>query len=163
MHWHVVHTKPRQEKCALQNLERQGYECFLPLCPIEKLRAGTLAIDNEPLFPRYLFVRLGLGLSDKSWAPIRSTKGVSRLVTFGFEPAIVADELIQQLRATSEQRTPTPLFRRGERLRVTEGPFSGVEAVYQMTEGERRVIVLIELLSKSVAIRVSPTALRKAG
>jgi transcriptional antiterminator RfaH len=98
MYWYLVHTKPRQEKCALENLERQGYQCYLPTLPSEKLRQGLLTVSDEPLFPRYLFIRLGQGDSAKSWAPIRSTKGVSRLVSFGVEPAKVEDGLIELLR-----------------------------------------------------------------
>ncbi len=75
MHWYLVHTKPRQEKCALENLQRQGFQCYLPTLPAEKLRQGVLTVADEPLFPRYLFIRLGQGDSAKSWAPIRSTKG----------------------------------------------------------------------------------------
>ena len=97
MHWYLVHTKPRQEKCALENLHRQGYQCYLPTIPAEKLRQGLLTVADEPLFPRYLFIRLGQGDTAKSWAPIRSTKGVSRLVSFGVEPAKVADNLVEAL------------------------------------------------------------------
>jgi len=83
MHWYLVHTKPRQEKFALQNLEQQGYQCYLPTLLTEILRQGSLTVKNEPLFPRYLFIRLGQGPATQSWAPIRSTKGVSRVVSFG--------------------------------------------------------------------------------
>ncbi len=41
--------------------------------------------------------------------------------------------------------------------------FAGLEGIYQMAEGERRVLVLIEILSKPVAVRVAPSALRKLG
>jgi transcriptional antiterminator RfaH len=66
--WHLVHTKPRLEETALVNLERQGYECYLPTLKVEKIRRGKAAIVSEALFPRYLFVRLdtsgqGLGLT----------------------------------------------------------------------------------------------------
>ncbi len=83
MHWYLVHTKPRQEACALQNLERQGYDCYLPLLASEKLIKGAVTKLAEPLFPRYLFIRLDTGDSAKSWSPIRSTRGVSKLVGFG--------------------------------------------------------------------------------
>ncbi|MCG9029715.1 hypothetical protein LH433_10220 [Laribacter hongkongensis] len=59
MHWCLVHAKPRQETCALENLQRQGFQCYLPTLPSEKLRQGVLAVADEPLFPRYLFIRLG--------------------------------------------------------------------------------------------------------
>lgn len=165
MNWYLIHTKPRQEKCALQNLEQQGYHCYLPTLPAEKLRQGMLTITDEPLFPRYLFIRLGQEDSAKSWAPIRSTKGVSRLVRFGVEPAKVDDGLIDLLRAqdASFQNEPIRLFRPGERVRLTAPPFAGIEGIFQMADGERRVMVLIELLSKPVTLRVAPASLRKVG
>ncbi|HRE15490.1 MAG TPA: transcription/translation regulatory transformer protein RfaH [Rhodocyclaceae bacterium] len=165
MHWYLVHTKPGQEKCALENLQRQGYQCYLPTIPSEKLRQGLLTVANIPLFPRYLFIRLGQGGAAKSWVPIRSTRGVSRLVSFGVEPARVDDGLIDLLQTheATVQREPARLFRPGERVRLTEAPFSGIEGVYQMADGERRVMVLIEILSKPVSVRAAPASLRKAG
>jgi transcriptional antiterminator RfaH len=55
------------------------------------------------------------------------------------------------------------LFTPGQRVRLLETPFAGLEGIYQMAEGERRVLVLIEILSKPVAVRVAPSALRKLG
>ena len=165
MHWYIVHTKPRQETRALQNLEQQGYECFLPLIAAEKLHQGALTVVDEPLFPRYLFIRLDADAPGKGWGPIRSTKGVSRLVSFGAEPAKVDERLIETLRARSEAmaRQPRKLYAPGERLLVAEGPFAGIEAAYQMPDGESRVVVLIELLSKSVPLKIAPACLRKIG
>jgi transcriptional antiterminator RfaH len=163
MHWYLIHTKPRQEKCALQNLEQQGYQCYLPTYPSEKLCQGNLLVLDGPLFPRYLFIRLGHGGSTKSWAPIRSTKGVNRLVSFGIEPAKIDDGLIDLLRAheTTTQSKKKLLFLPGEKVRLTEGVFAGVEGFYQIASAERRVMVLIELLGKSVKVPVSPASLRK--
>jgi transcriptional antiterminator RfaH len=164
MFWYLVHTKPRQELVAVRNLEVQGYVVYLPTLPCERLRQGLLTVVGEPLFPRYLFIHLDQGNSAKSWAPIRSTKGVSRLVSFGIEPARVHDSLIELLRAreSSVQTEPERLFKTGERVRLTEAPFAGIEGVYQMPDGESRVMVLIEILSKPVALRVKPAGLRKA-
>lgn len=163
MHWYLIHAKPRQDKCALQNLQQQGYVCYLPVLPTEKLRHGSLTVIDEPLFPRYLFIQLGRGISAKSWSPIRSTKGVSRLVSFGGEPAKVDDRLIDLLKSRegAVQRQPQRLFTPGERVRLTEGAFADIEGIYQMADGEERALVLIELLSKSVQLSVSPASLRK--
>jgi len=165
MHWYLIHTKPRQEKIALENLERQGYRCYLPLYRKEKLRQRVLTVSNEPLFPRYLFINLGDSETDQSWRPIRSTKGVSRMVAFGNEPAKVDDALIDLLKQQEEslQGQLEPLFKPGELVKITEGPFAGIEGIYQMSDGEQRVMVLIEMLSKQVAMRVDPASLRKAG
>ena len=165
MHWYLVHTKPRQEKCALTNLEQQGYECYLPTVLSERLKQGALAVSAEPLFPRYLFIRLGHGDAAKSWAPIRSTRGVSKLVKFGLEPAKVDDGLIELLKSRESAASDQPerLFGAGDKVRLTTGPFAGIEGIYQMAEGERRVVVLIELMSKRVTMAVNPSALRKLG
>ncbi|QWD94852.1 transcription/translation regulatory transformer protein RfaH [Polynucleobacter sp. MG-Unter2-18] len=163
MHWFLVHTKPGQEKCAQENLHRQGYECYLPTLPSEKIRQGLLTIADEPLFPRYLFIRLGFGHSAKSWGPIRSTKGVSRLIIFGIQPARVDDRLIELLRSKEVllQMEPERLFKAGERVYLMEAPFAGIEGIYQMADGESRVMVLIEILRMPVAVRVAPASLRK--
>jgi transcriptional antiterminator RfaH len=163
MHWYVVHTKPRQEQRALLNLEQQGYPCFLPCLAVEKIRRGKLVVEDEPLFPRYLFIQLGHEQSGKSWGPIRSTKGVSRLVTFGTEPAKVDPQLIHTLqqRQVSLSIEPERLFKPGERVVIVDGPFTGLEAVYQMADGERRAMVLIELLSKPTRLTVLPAKLRR--
>jgi len=163
MHWYLIHTKPRQEKCALQNLQQQGYQCYLPTLLSEKLRQGILTIIDEPLFPRYLFIRLGQGNSAKSWVPIRSTKGVSRLVSFGTEPAKIDDDLVELLRVqeAAVKERPERLFQPGERVCLTDGAFAGIEGIYQMADGERRVMVLIELLSKLVTLYVTPVSLCK--
>lgn len=165
MHWYLLHTKPRQEMRALQNLEQQGYPCYLPLLPVEKLHQNNLTVCDEPLFPRYLFIQLGQGSVSQSWGPIRSTKGVNRLVSFGMEPAKVDDGLIDQIKLYEArlQGEPERLFNAGERVQLIEGPFAGIEGVYQMTDGEQRVMVLIELLSKAVTVQVSPAGLRKVG
>lgn len=160
--WYLIHTKIRQERMALDHLERQGFECFLPLIRAEKLRRGALQVVQEPLFPRYLFIRLGTGLESQSWAPIRSTTGVSRLVSFGQVPAKIDDELVGELRAQSESsEVVLRHFEPGEQVVVTDGPFVGVKAIYQMPDAEGRVMVLLNILSKQVKMTVSPASIRK--
>ena len=163
MHWYVIYTKPRQEQRALLNLERQGYECYLPLIPAEKLRCSVVSVVQEPLFARYLFIQLGVGQSAQSWAPIRSTQGVSRLVTFGAEPAKVNPELIETLRTHTKTLGDEPArrFNPGDRVQIKEGPFAGLQAVYQMTDGERRAMVLIEILGKLSKLTFEPANLQE--
>lgn len=160
--WYLVHTKVRLEQCAKDNLERQGFTCFLPQMRSEKLRRGALKVLAEPLFPRYLFIRSDAGLAAKGWGSIRSTLGVSRLVTFGSQPARLSDALVCLIRMQCEDAIePQFYFEAGETLRVTDGPFAGLEAIYQMPDGEGRVMVLLNILSKPVKLAVAPTSLRK--
>jgi transcriptional antiterminator RfaH len=61
------------------------------------------------------------------------------------------------------QTEPERLFMSGERVRPMEAPFACIEGIYQMPDGERRIMVLIEILSKPMAVHVAPASLRKAG
>jgi transcriptional antiterminator RfaH len=99
----------------------------------------------------------------KSWSPIRSTKGVSRLVRFGAEPAKIDEALVDLLKAheVSALAEPERLYKVGERVQLTQGPFAGIEGIYQMADGDRRVMVLIELLSKPVKVVIAPQSLKK--
>lgn len=165
MQWYLIHTKPRQEKLALQNLEQQGYCCYLPLLIVEKLQQGRLVAVDEPLFPRYLFIQLDTHVGAKSWGPLRSTRGVSRLVTFGTDPAKIDAGLVAQLQAREIdlQAHPQKRFSQGDRVHLTTGAFAGLEAIYQMDDGECRAMVLIELLSQPVRVRVPVISLRAVG
>ena len=163
VNWYVIHTKPRQEARALTNLMQQGYQCFLPMITLEKLSRGRVSLVEEPLFPRYLFICLDQGRHGQSWAPIRSTIGVSGLVTFGSSPARMHPDLIDALLQQQEDLSDTPerLFQTGERLLIGSGAFSGLEAVYQMASGDNRAMVLIELMGKLAPMQIAPSSLRK--
>ena len=165
MDWYLLQTKPRQEWRALQNLELQGYECYLPVMAAEKRQQGKLSIVDQALFPRYLFIRLGQEPSAASWSPIRSTWGVSKLVSFGAAPAKVDDQLIQLLqnRQICSQMEPKRLFKPGESVLINHTLFAGIEGVYQMTNADQRVMVLIEFMSKTVRVRLPLSALKKVG
>lgn len=152
--WYLVHTKPRQETKALVNLEQQGYFCYLPLISVEKVRRGKAQVLSEPLFQRYLFIQLDCSEGGKSWTPIRSTPGVSTLVQFGGRPARVDDTLLQQLRAHEQSHPIIILFNPGEMVRISDGPFSGLSAIYQCSDAEQRSLVLLEVLHKQVSMQV---------
>ena len=162
-HWYVIHTKPRQEQRALSNLKQQGYQCYLPMIAIEKLSSERLGIIKEPLFHRYLFISLDASRYGQNWSPIRSTWGVSGLVSFGSEPAKINSGLIDLLRQHEQDLSELPqrLFSPGEKLVVADGPFAGLQAIYQMASGENRAMVLIELMGKSTQMQITPASLLK--
>jgi len=163
--WFLVRSKPRQEAVALANLARQGFESYLPLFAAEKLVRRKSTVVQEPMFARYLFVRLDTTGQGQSWSPIRSTVGVSELVCFGSRPARVDNALIATLREReiAQQASPTTLFAHGDSVRITEGAFAGLEAIYQMNDAEGRAMVLLDLLSKPVAMTIDAASLRKVG
>jgi transcriptional antiterminator RfaH len=158
--WYVVQTKPKQEFRALEQLTNQSYDCFLPTLNLEKVRRGKTETVSEPLFSRYLFIRLDMVTSN--WAPIRSTRGVSSVVAFGSRFATVSDAIVDALRIQVERRQPEPLFKAGQKVLIESGPFSGLEGIYQMVDGEARALVLIELISQPQKLHFGIDVLRNA-
>jgi len=155
--WFVVNCKPRQEWVAQENLLRQGFHVYLPRIQVKKRRQAKWADVIEVLFPRYLFIRINP--EQHSIAPIRSTRGVIGLVRFGGQPAVIADEVMEAISlrenpATCLHQDTRPLFIEGERVRLVEGSLAGLEGVFVQEDGEKRVIVLLELLGKSNKVRV---------
>lgn len=161
--WYLVHTKPRQEDVALANLERQGYECHLPQMRIERIRRRKTEVATEPMFPRYLFIRLDSSDQGKSWSPIRSTLGVSQLVHFGARAARVDDTLVDLLRQRERALPMQAMFHSGDSVVIADGPFAGIEAIYQTADAERRAFILLEILAKPVSMHIDAGRLRKAG
>lgn len=161
--WHLIHTKPRQEEIALSNLERQGYECYLPKMRIERVLRCKAKAAVEPMFPRYLFIRLDSSDKGKSWSPIRSTLGVSQLVHFGTCAAKVDDAIVALLRQRELIIPVDTMFHNGETVIITDGPFAGIEAIYQILDAKQRAFILLDILSKPVSMQINIGHLRKTG
>jgi transcriptional antiterminator RfaH len=160
--WFLIYTKPRQEQCAKDNLERQSYECFLPLISVQKIKLGKCVEAEECLFPRYLFIHLIVGVSN--FSPIRSTKGVSHLVRFAGIPTQVPDYLIEALRSRPVQQET--LFSPGDQLKAIAGPFAGLDAefvkLHQNKNGEVRAMVLLDFLAKQQRVSLPLSDLQSA-
>lgn len=157
--WHLIQTKPRQEFRALEQLQNQGFTCFLPTLKVEKVVRGKMDTCIEPLFSRYLFIRLSA--VNCNWSPIRSTRGVSKMVAFGGRFATLPDACVDALQGVP-QIQPQRLFEPGERVAVTHGPFAGLEGIYQLSDGEARALVLIDLMNQPQKLKLAVETLRRA-
>lgn len=156
--WYAVHTHVRGEETARDHLERQGFPVYLPHYRKQRRHARRTETVAVPLFPRYLFVEVDL--DNQRWRSILSTVGVSYLVCHGDQPTPIAPEIIEGLKAREDEEgwvrlKDEPPFRKGDRVNVTTGPLSGIEAIVLCRGDKDRVTVLLNLLGRSVAARVS--------
>ncbi|WP_110665016.1 transcription/translation regulatory transformer protein RfaH [Salinicola halophilus] len=163
--WYVIQCKGGESFRASEHLDNQGYEVFHPVLEVQRRRRGKLIWLAEPLFPHYLFIRLDRVASN--WRPIRSTRGVLRLVSFGHEPVAVADELVMTLRdgqsADSRGERANVYYRQGDLVEITDGPFRSLQAVFDAQQGEERAIVLLNLLQQTQRLNVPVAALTRRG
>jgi transcriptional antiterminator RfaH len=100
-----------------------------------------------------LFVELKAGV--QNFSPIRSTRGVSSLVSFAHEPKAMPQGAVEALRQFHESRTGgtcvEPLAK-GQKVRLADGPFKGWEGVYGTRTGDERVIIMLQVLGKQQAL-----------
>jgi transcriptional antiterminator RfaH len=130
--WITCQTHPQAERWAVANLTRQGYQAYLPLITIRR-RDPVLHTLNRlvevPLWRGYLFVQL----STASWSPIRSTRGIARVLMSGDKPHHLNAATLEAIRAGDELRRtvtlPDRLWRPGVACQVKYGPLQSMEAV----------------------------------
>ncbi|RTE86075.1 MULTISPECIES: transcription/translation regulatory transformer protein RfaH [Gammaproteobacteria] len=159
--WYLLHCKARQEARAKLNIENQGINTCFPQISVQKIRRGKRTTVNEPLFPNYLFIQVDQ--DQANFNALRSTRGVSGFVRFGGVPAEVPDQVMQQLielEASEELSNFSSQFEAGSRVQVEEGPFAGLQAVYQLAKGEERCLVLLDMLGKQQRIEIEERVLR---
>lgn len=159
--WYVVLTKPKQEERAEEHLKAQGGEVFLPRLALEKMRKGKRVEVIEPLFPSYLFV--SAEGCEQLIGSIRSTRGVRQLLKFGVAPILVDGNLIVDLRSRCYKQVEgqldetigkEPVFKQGQKVEVTSGPFKDYQAIFKQFDGETRAIILLNLLNQQQKLLV---------
>jgi transcriptional antiterminator RfaH len=145
--WYVIQCKRREEFRAREHLERQKFLCYLPTLAVEKRRNGRKLEAREPLFPGYVFIQLD-DVGD-NWHPIRSTRGVIRIVRFGEHPLPLQEEIVEMMRQRLAGNPPRlPYLRPGERVVITEGCFADLEAIFVANDGDERVMLLMNILNR---------------
>jgi transcriptional antiterminator RfaH len=146
--WYALRVKPHKEKLVYHLLLAQDAQVYYPYYRVKP--KNPRAAKERPYFPGYMFVHADLvqvGLHAYDWVP-----GAYGLVTFGGIPSVVPVALIQQLEKQLREMKEADLARRqfkpGETVRITEGPFAGYEAIFDLyLPGDERVQVLLAFLS----------------
>ena len=155
--WIAVATHPNAEGRAVQNLKRQGYECYCPCTRVVRRHARRSETVKRPFFPGYLFVRLDR--TRDQWRPIMHSRGVRTVVRFGEKLGIVPRGVIESLLAREEGGAlkPPPAVERlevGQRVSLNGTLFDDFVCTVQSIEPRDRVCVLLELMQHTVRMVV---------
>jgi transcriptional antiterminator RfaH len=159
-HWYALRSKPRKEDTVFLQLNNQKIDNFFPRIRVHPINPRSKKV--KPYFPGYLFVNVDLdekGRSAFKWMP--HTLG---LVSFGGEPALVPDNLIQALikRVEEINEAGGEVFdnlKPGDKIRIHDGPFSGFEAIFDSRiSGKERVRVLLAFLGQPRQVPVELNA-----
>ena len=155
--WIAVATHANAEGQAVQNLKRQGYECYCPRTRVTRRHARRSETVERPFFPGYLFVRLDR--TRDQWRPIMHSRGVRTVVRFGEKLGIVPRGVIESLLAKEEDgglKLPpaTERLKAGQRVMLNGTLFDEFVCTVLSIEPRDRVCVLLEFMQHAVKMVV---------
>ena len=152
--WFVAHTHPNQEVRAVLNLQRQGFEAYLPRYLKKRRHARKTEVVPAPVFPRYVFV--SMDLARQRWLAVRSTIGVQRLVGSADAPLPLPCGIVEGLRQRQDEQgyvqLALPGFRPGDKVRVLGGAFEECLGLFEGVPDDHRSTILLDLMGRKVRV-----------
>lgn len=161
--WRVFYTFPRAEKKCEQRLIDQNVDAYLPKHTVVRQWSDRKKKVVEPLFRNYIFAHV----DERQRLNVLQTDGIVRCVTFEGKPAIVQEEVIEQLRLALEKGdgfavvdyVPRPKI--GTKVVVTEGPMRGLRGEVQEHRGQTHVLVAIPAIKQALKVNVPAAWVQK--
>lgn len=153
--WYAVHTRPRHEKTVTAQLENKSIETFLPLSTRVHRWSDRSKKVQLPLFPCYTFLRLDTCTGKR--LVVLQTPGVLGFVGVRGVGLPIPDkeiEDIQTLLTHNVACTPYHFLKLGQRVRIRGGCLEGVEGILVSTTNSRCLVISMELIGRSLAVRV---------
>jgi len=145
--WFIAQIKPNSYEAAFQNLERQGFEIFVPKMEITQRQKNKFIIKNVYVFPGYMFVYFDPGII--RWTKINSTYGVSKILAFNNKPSEISSDLILELKRRYEinnNQTQKEKLQKGDSIKFYVGPFADLIAKVESIDENNRIWVLLEAM-----------------
>jgi transcriptional antiterminator NusG len=154
--WYAVYVKPRHEFVAFGELQRKCVEAFLPSVKRISQWKDRKKLIEYPLFPGYVFVQVPS--YPGAFLAVLKTRGVVSFIALEpGKPTPAAPEEITSLKLILESGNDIDIYphlKEGTRVRVTSGPLKYAEGVLAKREDEYLFVVNIELLGRSVAVKI---------
>lgn len=164
INWYVIHTYSGYENKVKANLEKRMEsmnvtdKIFRIMVPMEdevEFKDGQRKINHKKMFPGYVLVEMMM--TDETWYVVRNTPGVTGFVGAGNKPVpLKAEEAAQILRYMGlEDATPKVDFELGEWVRITSGPFQGLDASVQDINADKgKVKVMASMFGRETMVEL---------
>ena len=153
--WYAVLTMARHEKRVAAQFEEKRVCTFLPLLgQIHRWSDRSVKVE-VPMFSCYAFVRIVHTVEER--LKVLRTPGVLGFVGSEKQGTPIPDEQIESLRTAINEKIPCfphDFISIGRRVRIRGGSLDGVEGVLERHGGHQSLVLSVELLQRSVAIRV---------
>jgi transcriptional antiterminator NusG len=168
-HWYVVKVQSGREESIKDAIERrvkiEGLEEFfgqviIPVERVAEMRNGKRVVRERKLYPGYLMVEVEF--NDRILYLFRETSGVGDFVGGGLNrpPLPMSAREVERMLGgpRGDKETPIPVkpkFDRGDRVKVREGTFSGMEGeVKELLEAKNLVRVELTIFGRPVPVEL---------
>jgi transcription antitermination factor NusG len=161
--WYAVSTRSRQEKVAASMLEYMAVANFLPLLNQERQWSDRKQMVNLPLFPGYVFVRIGR--SSELQLRVLKVPGIVDFVRNRTGPMAIPEKEIESVRAALSHGvgcSPHPFLKAGDRVRVVRGALAGVEGTLIRCGSQSKLVISVEMIQRSVSVSVAESDVEPA-
>ena len=153
-HWYAIQTRYRFERKVTTQLQRVGFETFLPLIKqIHRWSDRQKAVDAI-LFPGYTFARVDS--RPASYKQILKTAGVIGLVAFSGAAVPVPAKQIEDLRKLLLKNVPCalhPFLKAGQKVRIRGGCLDGLEGILEGA-GQKNLVISVDSIQRAIAITI---------
>ncbi len=162
--WYVVHTYSGYEERVKKNLEQRiksmdvGAEIAQVVIPTEEeieVRGGQRRTVTKKILPGYVLVEMKM--TDDNWAIVRNTPGVTGFVGSGNKPTPLQEEEVKKILKQIAAEAPKVKvgFRKGQSVRVADGPFIDfVGVVDDISQEKGKVKVLLSLFGRDTPVEL---------
>lgn len=151
--WYAVFTVPQNEKSAARHLGLREVESFVPTYQSVRIWKNRQRVQLAlPLFPSYLFVRIG----NPERGKVLGAPGVLRIVGNSREPVPVPDSTVEFLRSDFCKNKIEP-YRElvvGQKVRICDGPMRGLQGVLIRKNNNLRFVLTIDLINQHAAVEI---------
>ena len=149
--WYAAYTRANHERRVANQLVERGVEHFLPQYESMRKWKDRKVRLQMPLFPGYVFVHLAL----QNRLKVLEVPGVAYLVGFAGKPVAVPEGEFEKIRGFLKQgfrAEPHPYLEAGRRVRVKNGPLEGMEGIVARRKNGNRLVILLELIQRAMAV-----------
>ena len=164
--WFVVHTYSGfenkvaaaiEQRAKIFGLQDRVTRVVVPVEEVVEVRKGQKRISSQKFYPGYVLVEMEL--TDETWHLVRSTPKVTGFVGSGARPVPLppeeVEEILRQMEEGAEKPKPKAVFSKGDKVRVSEGPFVNFTGTIEDVNPERgRLKVMVGLLGRLTPVEI---------
>jgi transcription antitermination factor NusG len=154
--WFVAHARPRCEKKLLQFCQREGLSATLPCYRTAHKYRGKTVVFQKPLFPGYVFLQIAAGQRGK----VYHSDHLANLLEVADQELFIRqlEDVLRALETDCEIRL-APTIGAGTRVKIKNGPLSGMEGWVEQRYGMSTVLLRLDFIGQAAAVKLDATDL----